>query len=199
MKQILTCLLLCCVYAGFSQESYQDSIQNYLNKYVIDHEVVKGEAKKGFHFYAPDKAYRFYARFEKATDSKWFNMPTSGKIQKTFRLYGTLFFSKGDTAVQLQIYQSQSLMQLEKYRDHLFLPFTDLTSGESTYSSGRYIDLSVQDIKEGMVWLDFNKAYNPYCAYVSGKYNCPIPPRANQLPVAIMAGEQNFTGHISAE
>ena len=83
-------------------------------------------------------------------------------------------------------------MNLGEYKDHLFLPFTDLTSGELTYSAGRYIDLKMSDIVENVVVIDFNKSYNPYCAYVSGKYNCPIPPKENQLPVSILAGEKNF-------
>jgi uncharacterized protein (DUF1684 family) len=71
--------------------------------------------------------------------------------------------------------------------------FADLTSGDEKYTAGRYIDLLIEDIVDNKVILDFNKAYNPYCAYVSGKYNCPLPPRENQLPVAIFAGEKTFT------
>lgn len=199
MKTVITVLLACCFVTVQAQNNYKDSIQQYLSKYVAEHEVVTGDNKKGFRFYAPNPAYRFIARFEKATDSKWFNMPTSGKIQKAFRVYGTLYFSKGDTALQLPVYQSQGLLESPKYRDNLFLPFTDLTSGDETYASGRYIDLKLGDIQNGQVVLDFNKAYNPYCAYVTGKYNCPIPPQTNQLPVAIMAGEKIFSGHIEAE
>ncbi len=77
------------------------------------------------------------------------------------------------------------------YKNYLFLPFTDLTSGEESYGGGRYIDLETTDIFNNKVIIDFNKAYNPYCAYASG-YNCPIPPRENDLPVAVKAGEMNF-------
>lgn len=199
MKTIVAALLICCFVTVQAQNNYNDSIQQYLHKYVAEHEVVTGDLKKGFRFYVPDPAYRFIARFEKSADSRWFNMPTSGKIQKAFRVYGILYFSKGDTALQLPVYQSQGLLESPKYRDNLFLPFTDLTSGDETYGSGRYIDLKLGDIQNGRVVIDFNKAYNPYCAYVTGKYNCPIPPQANQLPVAIMAGEKNFNGHIEAQ
>ena len=81
-----------------------------------------------------------------------------------------------------------------QYKDYLFLPFTDLTSGKETYASGRYLDLKTDEIKNGKVTLDFNKAYNPYCAYVSGVYNCPIPPKENTLGVEVKAGEKLFTG-----
>ncbi len=83
-------------------------------------------------------------------------------------------------------------MQDPKFKDELFIPFTDLTSGESSYGGGRYIDINVNDIVGGSFELDFNKAYNPYCAYVTGKYNCPIPPKENNLSVAIQAGEKIF-------
>jgi uncharacterized protein (DUF1684 family) len=66
-------------------------------------------------------------------------------------------------------------MTTKQYKDHLFIPFTDATSGEETYESGRYIDLEINDIANDKVLIDFNKAYNPYCAYVSGKYNLPDP------------------------
>ena len=78
------------------------------------------------------------------------------------------------------------------YKDYLFLPFTDATTGNETYDAGRYIDLKIEDTRTPEVILDFNKAYNPYCAYVSDIYNCPIPPKENRLPVAIRAGEMKF-------
>jgi uncharacterized protein (DUF1684 family) len=119
-------------------------------------------------------------------------METSGPIKKTFRVYGILYFTIHDTAVKLNLYQSQNLMTTNEYKNYLFLPFTDISSGEETYAAGRYIDISTEDIVDNKVILDFNKAYNPYCAYVSGKYNCPIPPKENQLAVAIHAGEKIF-------
>jgi uncharacterized protein len=66
-----------------------------------------------------------------------------------------------------------------------------LTSAKTTYGAGRYLELETTDIVEGRVVLDFNKLYNPYCAYSPG-YNCPVPPRENRLPVAIEAGEKIF-------
>jgi uncharacterized protein (DUF1684 family) len=107
-------------------------------------------------------------------------------------VYGIIHFTINDTSVALNIYQSQDLMVTQQYRDHLFIPFTDATSGEETYESGRYIDLEINDIKNDKLLIDFNKAYNPYCAYVSGKFNCPVPPPENRLVVAIRAGEKAF-------
>jgi uncharacterized protein (DUF1684 family) len=175
-----------------AQSAYRDSISTYLNNYVEQHEVVKGEDKKQMHFYPVNEIYRVTARFEKVENGSWFNMPTSARLNKVFRVVGKVHFTVRDTAVTLNLYQSQQLMAVEKYKENLFLPFTDLTSGEETYSSGRYIDLELKDIRGDRIVIDFNKAYNPYCAYVSDKYNCPIPPKENNLLVAILAGEKKY-------
>ena len=193
MKKILTCIFLCTMLYGNSQDIYKDSLNSYIARYVGQHEVVTGDDRQFFKFFPVNEKYKITASFEESGNSKWFSMETSGTMKKTFRVYGILHFSINDTAVTLNIYQSQNLMNMTEYKNHLFLPFSDLTSGEETYAAGRYIDLDIQDIKDNKAVIDFNKAYNPYCAYVSGKYNCPIPPKENQLPVAIPAGEKIFS------
>jgi uncharacterized protein (DUF1684 family) len=174
------------------QNNYKDSIKTFLDKYVNDHEVVSGDEKKLLQFFPPDEKYRIHARFEKVKNGKWFNMETSANTKQVYRVYGTIHFTINDTDLVLNLYQSQQLMSMEEYKNHLFLPFTDLTSGEDTYEGGRYIDLEITDVKNNSVTIDFNKAYNPYCAYVSDKYNCPLPPKENYMPVAILAGEKKF-------
>ena len=82
-------------------------------------------------------------------------------------------------------------METEKYRNYLFVPFTDATTGKQSYGSGRYLEFYKKDIENNTLQLDFNKAYNPYCAYATG-YKCPIPPRENRLSISIKAGEMNF-------
>ncbi|MFL5774345.1 MAG: DUF1684 domain-containing protein [Flavisolibacter sp.] len=175
-----------------AQSSYKDSITTFVKSYVSQHEVVKGNDRKYLHFYSPDPRYRVTARFEKKENGSWFQIPTSGKIKKTYRVFGVLHFTIHDTLVHLNLYQSQDLMQNDQYKNYLFLPFTDLTTGVETYESGRYIDLTTEEIKNNQVIIDFNKAYNPYCAYVSGVYNCPVPPRENHLNIAIKAGEKKY-------
>lgn len=172
--------------------SYTDSIESFIDKYIQEHEVVTGNDRSYLQFFPVDEQFRITCRFERKLNSPWFKMETSGLVKKIYRIYGTVHFSFHDTAVSLNIYQSQDLMQVEKYKDHLFIPFTDATSGEESYSSGRYFDFSIGDITNDQLVIDFNKAYNPYCAYISGKYNCPIPPKENFLPVAIRAGEKVF-------
>ena len=173
-------------------KTYKDSIERFLKKYVNDHEVVTGKDKALMAFFPVNENYHINCKFERTINTPWFRMESSGPIKKNYRVYGKIHFTIHDTAVSLNIYQSQDLMATQQYRDHLFIPFTDATSGEETYESGRYIDLETTDIKNDRVLIDFNKAYNPYCAYVSGKFNCPIPPAENRLAVAIRAGEKTF-------
>lgn len=180
---------------SFAQKTYEDSIETYLNKYVKDHEVVTGKDKELMSFFPVNEKYRINCRFERTPNSPWFKMESSGPIKRNYRVYGIIHFKINDTVVTVNIYQSQELMASAQYRDHLFIPFTDATSGEETYESGRYIDLETDDIIKNTYLIDFNKAYNPYCAYVSGKYNCPIPPAENRLAVAIRAGEKAFVKH----
>lgn len=172
--------------------SYTDSIKHFINQYTSTHEVIKGAEIKLLEFYPVDEAYSLQAGFEKVSNAPWFELATSGKLKKVFRVYGIARFTIHDTVVSLNIYQSQNLMQTPEYSDYLFLPFTDLTTGTESYEGGRYIDLRFPDIRGNKINIDFNKAYNPLCAYVSGKYNCPVPPRENSLPVRIAAGEKKF-------
>lgn len=118
-------------------------------------------------------------------------MNTSSGMKKRYFIYGLLSFKLHDCLLHLYVYQSKVLMQQKKYRDYLFVPFGDATSGFESYGGGRYLEFYITDIKNHHVTLDFNKAYNPYCAYTTG-YNCPIPPKENLLPVAITAGEKNY-------
>ena len=193
MKRTFFSLLLAfCITQLFGQASYNDSLKTYLDGYVKKHEVVRGPDKKYFQFYPVDEKYRVVATFEKAKDSKWFSMETSAFQKQTYRVYGTVSFMIHDTLIKADIYQSQDLLTNPKYKNYLALMFTDKTTGDQTYHAGRYIDFTIEDINNDQLVIDFNKAYNPYCAYVKGRYSCPIPPKENYLPVAIEAGEKSF-------
>ena len=113
--------------------------------------------------------------------------PTSAKKIKNYKEYGTITFTIDDMEQTLTIYQSYPIM--EKYEESLFLPFMDETNGVTSYGGGRYLDLNTKDFggNSNEVTIDFNQAYNPYCAY-SKHYNCPIPPANNVLDVEINAG-----------
>ena len=188
-------LIICFGTVNFSlaqNKTYKDSIESYFKKYVKEHEVVHGKEKEFMAFFPVNEKFRMSCGFERTMNSPWFRMESSGAIKKNYRVYGIIHFTINDTAVTLNVYQSQDLMASSQYKDHLFIPFTDATSGQETYESGRYIDLEIKDITNDKVMIDFNKAYNPYCAYLSGKFNCPIPPAENRLAVAITAGEKSF-------
>lgn len=175
----------------FGQNAYQDSLQSYIDGYVKEHEVVKGDDKKLMHFFPIDESYRVVADFEKTKDNKWFLIETSGHEKKMYRVYGIASFKVHDTLIRLNLYQSQNLMADREYKDYLVLMFTDETSGNESYEVGRYLDFTLSDIRNNKLVIDFNKAYNPYCAYTKG-YNCPIPPKENNISMAIRAGEKKY-------
>lgn len=193
MRYLLFSFFFLVYFAGsHAQNNYKNSILAYQDSYIKNHGVVKGDDHQYLHFFAPDEVFRVTARFEKIYDAPWFKMPTSANEYQIHRVYGILHFSIHDTLLSLPVYQSQSLMKSKQYADYLFVPFTDKSSGVETYDNGRYIDLLIKDVETGTCILDFNKAYNPYCAYITGKYSCPIPPRENDLSVAVHAGEMRF-------
>ena len=190
----LTLTLLTLLISGFTfaqKKSYKDSLQAFITDYVQTHGVVKGEDKRGLQFYPINEKFRFNCRFEKIENSPWFMMETSGLVKKSHRIYGKVYFNLNDTVVTLCVYQSQDLMKVNQLKDYLFIPFMDATTGDETYESGRYFDFSINDIKGNMLVVDFNKGYNPYCAYTVG-YNCPVPPKENRINVAILAGEKKY-------
>lgn len=143
-------------------------------------------------FYPIDSAYIVSASLTFHEDSKPFKMKTTTDRLPVYRLYATAKFELNGQEHSLEIYQNEKLILTPEYEDYLFLPFTDLTNGEGSYGGGRYIDLN---LPEGdTMEIDFNQAYNPYCAYNS-KYSCPVPPRINHLAVKIQAGVKSFKDH----
>ncbi len=177
-------------------DSVQAARQAKLDRMADDPSApLKSEDIKHIHYYPVDSAYRVSARVALLHGERPFRMPTSDGTSKEYVRYAKVRFSIQGETVELTLYRSLDLFTNPLYRDHLFLPFTDLTNGNETYGGGRYIDLSLADIQNGRVVIDFNSAYNPYCAYSSG-YRCPVPPAENDLPVAITAGEQKYTGPI---
>ena len=144
---------------------------------------------EGLEFFPPDTAYRVRARLQLTPEALPFDMPTSTAEMTQERLFGILTFELQGQPYRLEVYQNPDLMLQEGFEDYLFLPFTDRTNGEETYEGGRYIDLR---IPEGdVLLLDFNKAYNPYCAY-NPSYSCPIVPEVNHIPARIRAGVKRF-------
>lgn len=132
-----------------------------------------------------DTNFMVWARLELSPDSEPFELATTTERKPLYRQYGLLHFSLGDSVYAIPIYQNLGLIKNPLYQDHLFFPFTDLSNSFGTYGGGRYLDLSIPT--GDSLLLDFNRAYNPYCAY-NERYSCPIPPRQNHVNFLIHAG-----------
>jgi uncharacterized protein len=135
--------------------------------------------------------YRVAATFTKNETPELFKMKTTTTRLPDYRRYGDVRFTLDGQEFVLEVYQSPDIMRMPGYEDYLFIPFTDKTNGEETYEVGRYIEFRIPHSEE--VVIDFNQCYNPYCSY--GKkdtYSCPIPPAANNLPIAVKAGEMKY-------
>ena len=173
------------------QSVYTDSLQRFQQHYKEELSgIIKGDTAS-VKFFPIDQRYRVIAKVEKLPQSSFFPMATSGNISKDAIRYALLKFQINGKEYSLYAYQLVQLMTIEKYKNDIFVPFTDFTSGDETYAGGRYIDLRTTDISSNTILLDFNKAYNPYCAFRAG-YNCPIPPKENDLKTEIKAGEKKF-------
>lgn len=147
---------------------------------------------KGLDFFKADSTYVVEAKLKRTPDSQWFKMKTTTERVSEERVYGILYFELNGQKYQLNIYQGKELMKEEGYEDYLFLPFLDETNGLESYGGGRYIDARIP--KGDIMIIDFNNAYNPYCAY-NDKYSCPIVPRENYLKTRIEAGVKSFDNH----
>ncbi len=147
---------------------------------------------KGLDFYPINRKYSVVAKFEKVKDTAAFRMKTSTQRAPLYAKYGKASFSMEGKKIQLFLYQSIKYRSMEKYKNDLALPFKDLTSGKTSYGGGRYIDLKIP--AGDSIVIDFNKAYNPYCAY-NHKYSCVIPPPENFIPLEIKAGVMKYQKH----
>lgn len=180
------------------QDSYQKEIKKYRKsqkfglQQKFDGPLKPRDLRKLDYFHADEK-WVVSANVRLTPEADMLNLPTSAQSTKSYQTYAILEFTLEGKELKIPVYQQAGMERHPELKDHLFFPFTDLTNGETTYGGGRYIDLSKTSIIEGVIELDFNKAYNPYCAYADG-WNCPIPPRENYIPLAIEAGEKEYTG-----
>ena len=141
------------------------------------------EKFEGLEFYPIALEYRVEATFVRTPDEEPFYMPTTTERLPLYVKYGELFFTWEGKQHQLDIFENLEPKK-EEYKDYFFTEPT--TSGDGSYGGGRYLDVKKSEVL-GKVVLDFNKLYNPYCAY-NEKYSCPIPPAQNDLPIRIEAG-----------
>ena len=140
-------------------------------------------------FFEPDTSYVVTATLVRTPDALPFLMPTSTDRKSKEKVYGIAKFMLNGKEYSLELYQNPELMQEDGYEDYLFLPYTDLTNGRQTYGGGRYLDLRIPE--GNSIILDFNRSYNPYCAY-NKKYSCPLVPSVNNLATEVLAGVKDF-------
>ncbi len=138
-------------------------------------------------YFPPDSKYRLTANLVSIDSKKVIALPTSDGKEQKYLEYAFATFSLDGVENKLLLLE---VMDMGPQRGKLFLAFADATSADETYGAGRYLDIKKVPGATSIT-LDFNLAYNPYCAY-SDKFSCPFPPKENILKIAIRAGEKNY-------
>lgn len=144
---------------------------------------------KKLNYYRLSVSFRKPANFERYDQASRFFMKTTTDRLPEYSIYGSVTFKHKGKSYKLNVYQNIELVKKPGFEKHLFIPFNDETNGNETYGGGRFLD--VYENGEDVLLIDFNKAYNPYCAY-NHKFSCPIPPEANNLKIKIKAGEKKW-------
>ena len=153
------------------------------------HSPLSGQARqsfKGLAYFPPNPDLVIRAPLDVTAQPEDVRMVTSDNDEQIYHRVGVVRFSVDGQPVQLALFSSDDT-------GRLFIPFRDATSGQETYPAGRYLE--AEPPEDGEVVLDFNYAYNPYCAYDSN-YSCPLPPVENWLKVPIRAGEKDFPHQV---
>lgn len=138
---------------------------------------------QGLAYYPPNPALRLVLPLERDPSGERITMQTSTGDEQEYERLGFISFEVDGEPARLAVYR-------DVRSGHLFLPFRDATSGTETYGAGRYLEPVLLD--ENTLLVDFNLAYNPFCAY-SDQWSCPLPPMENWLRVPIRAGEKAFS------
>lgn len=142
---------------------------------------------KGLSYFPPDITYKVRAKLIPVENKKAVSLPTSDGKSKRYLEYAFAEFKLEENTHRLLILE---VIDMGPTRGTLFLAFGDETSARETYGAGRYLDVK-KPRGQNTITLDFNEAYNPYCAY-NDSYSCPLPPQENLLSIAIHAGEKNY-------
>ncbi|MGE0771206.1 MAG: DUF1684 domain-containing protein [Cyclobacteriaceae bacterium] len=142
---------------------------------------------KGLSYFEPNLDFRITARLDRIEKPRLVELPTSDNKTSQYLEYAYAIFEVADKPCRLLILE---ITEPGPNKGTLFLAFADETSTKETYGAGRYLDLKKNPGSSSII-LDFNEAYNPYCAY-NASFSCPLPPRENLLEVAILAGEKTY-------
>lgn len=145
---------------------------------------------QGLNYYPPSLKFKIAARLEPVPNKEIYALGTSDGGRKSYLPYAYAVFMWEGEEHRLLILE---VMDPGPFRGTLFLAFADGTSSRETYGAGRYLDVK-KVAGAASIELDFNKAYNPYCAYADD-YSCPLPPKENILSMRIEAGEKSYQQH----
>jgi uncharacterized protein len=137
----------------------------------------------GLHYFPENPELRLVLQLEEFADKEIVVMQTSTGDERSYTRYGRLHFTVEGQDVALTLYADAD-------SGGFFLPFVDVLRGRETYGAGRYLE--PEPLGDGRFLVDFNLAYNPYCAY-NDDWSCPITPPENRLAVPIRAGEKLYT------
>jgi uncharacterized protein (DUF1684 family) len=198
MKTILILLFLTVFNCSFGQEKFdraaaikfqKDLNTEYASAKISPLSVNDLAVFKTLDFFPINEKLFVVAKFIRTANEKLFKMKTSTDRKPLFIKYGEAHFEIDGKPFQLNVYQDVEFSKKAGFEDDLFLPFFDLTCGKQSYIGGRYLDLKAP--KSNVILIDFNKGYNPYCAY-NHNYSCPKVPLENDLNIEITAGVKKF-------
>lgn len=145
------------------------------------------EEFEGLSYFPPDERYRFEVPLYEHAEKESIQVETTTEGTQDYLRWGEFQVEIDGSAIALQAYKA------DPDEDRLWVPFRDQTNGEETYGGGRYLDLEAEEHRTNDEWiLDFNAAYNPFCAY-SHRYECPLIPMDNWLEIPIEAGEKAYS------
>ena len=173
-----------------NEENYRLQIHHYRQNYeknlvrMTDSPIIDKKKFQGLTYFPENINYVVNAKMERIKTFQTKEILTNQQVKTFYIYYATLHFELQGKKCELILFQNQEDVT------EFFLPFTDETNGKTSYESGRYLNVSPSD--NGIIELDFNKAYNPYCAY-NADFSCPIPPKENFLALKIEAGEKTFS------
>lgn len=146
----------------------------------------KRDQFKELHYFPIDLEYRVTTSINEYTDKDTIVMTTTKKREQYYLRWGEFDFTIDGHRDTLRVYQP---LQTSADQDpYFFIPFYDATNNQSTYGGGRYLDIAQQEKNKYVI--DFNQAYNPYCAYDYERWSCPMPPMENTVDFPIKAGEK---------
>lgn len=176
--------------SGGNDEAYTQEVLEYWadrNDFFRTSEaspfVQKGQEYEEVAYFEPRIEFKVNGKLNRLSKRETLTLGNSDGTSTTYLKYAFVNFKIKDQECSLLILRALG------FGNQYLLAFGDGTSGDTTYGGGRYLDVIIG--KSDQITLDFNKAYNPYCAYFDD-FTCPLPPRENLLEVSIEAGEKNY-------